>query len=109
MTTQVWRVASGTWWPHARVLWERMGRISRRAPKRLRLCESLPLGERRFVAVIEFEQSRFLVGGTSSSLVLLADLGRHRGSDSEVITALTGHGPSATRQAGQPTAQHSGN
>ena len=103
MTTQVWKVASGTWWPHARVLWERMARVSRRAPKRLRLCESLPLGERRFVAVIEFEQSRFLVGGTSSSLVLLADLGRHRGSDSEVVTALTGHGPTATPQAGQKT------
>jgi flagellar biogenesis protein FliO len=103
MTTQVWKVASGTLWPHARVLWERMARVSRRPPKRLRLCESLPLGERRFVAVIEFEQSRFLVGGTSSSLVLLADLGRHRGSDSEEVAALTGHGPSSTRQAGQKT------
>jgi flagellar biogenesis protein FliO len=39
------------------------------------LCESLALGERRFVAVIEFEQARFLVGGTASSLVLLARLG----------------------------------
>jgi len=38
------------------------------------LCESLPLGERRFVAVVEFEQKRFLVGGTSASLVLLAHL-----------------------------------
>jgi flagellar biogenesis protein FliO len=35
----------------------------------------LPLGERRFVAVVEFERSRFLVGGTTSSLVLLARLG----------------------------------
>jgi len=46
-----------------------------RPPRSLRLCESLPLGERRFVAVVEFERSRFLVGGTGSSLVLLAQLG----------------------------------
>jgi hypothetical protein len=62
-------------WRRARSLWERMLRWSHHAPRRLRLCESLPLGERRFVAVVEFERSRFLVGGTSASLVLLARLG----------------------------------
>jgi len=55
-------------------LWKGLLRISRRAPRRLRLCESLPLGDRRFVAVVEFDQARFLVGGTSASLVLLARL-----------------------------------
>jgi hypothetical protein len=55
-------------------LWARILRLSRRAPKRLRLCESLPLGERRFVAVVEFDAARFLVGGTASSLVLLSRL-----------------------------------
>jgi flagellar biogenesis protein FliO len=54
--------------------WERVLRLGRRAPKRLRLCESLPLGERRFVAVVEFEAERFLVGGTPSSMVLLSRL-----------------------------------
>jgi len=49
--------------------------MTRHAPRRLLLCESLPLGERRFVAVVEFERARFLVGGTSASLVLLARLG----------------------------------
>jgi len=62
-------------WRRARACWERILRFGRRAPRRLRLCESLPLGERRFVAVVEFERSRFLVGGTSASLVLLARLG----------------------------------
>jgi flagellar biogenesis protein FliO len=62
-------------WRRLRLWWERFRRFSRRAPRRLRLCESLPLGERRFVAVVEFERSRFLVGGTTSSLVLLARLG----------------------------------
>lgn len=60
------------WWVSK--LWEQMLQLRRRAPRRLRLCESLPLGERRFVAVVEFERSRFLVGGTSASLVLLARL-----------------------------------
>jgi flagellar biogenesis protein FliO len=55
-------------------LWERILRLGRRAPRRLRLCESLPLGERRFVAVVEFDRERFLVGGTASSLVLLSRL-----------------------------------
>lgn len=55
-------------------LWERVLRISRQAPRRLRLCENLPLGERRFVAVVEFDAARFLVGGTPSSLVLLSRL-----------------------------------
>ena len=48
--------------------------MGRRAPRRLRLCETLALGERRFVAVLEFEQTRFLLGGTASSLVVLARL-----------------------------------
>jgi len=61
-------------------LWRRVlelvGRfLSRRQrPGRLRLSENLQLGERRFVAVVEFEQSRFLLGGTPASLVLLARL-----------------------------------
>jgi flagellar biogenesis protein FliO len=58
-----------------RALWERAVNIGRRPEKRLRLCESLPLGERRFVAVVEFEKTRFLVGGTATSLVLLSRLG----------------------------------
>ena len=59
-------------WRRLRACWKRLRRWSQRAPRRLRLCDSLPLGERRFVAVVEFESARFLLGGTSSSLVLLA-------------------------------------
>lgn len=54
--------------------WRRVLHLSRRSPKALRLRESLALGERRFVAVLEFEQTRFLIGGTASSLVLLSRL-----------------------------------
>ena len=59
----------------ASVIWANALRLPRRVPRRLRLCESLPLGEHRFVAVIEFDGEGFLVGGTSASLVLLARVG----------------------------------
>jgi uncharacterized protein YjbI with pentapeptide repeats len=61
-------------WQWALGWWKRFRRLNQRRQRRLRLCESLPLGERRFVAVVQFERSRFLVGGTPGSLVLLARL-----------------------------------
>ncbi len=79
-------------------LWNRTLRLSRRTPKTLRLCESLPLGERRFVAVVEFERKRFLVGGTSSSLVLLSrmedcgDDNNEQVEEREIIWALNTEG-----------------
>jgi flagellar biogenesis protein FliO len=57
--------------------WTRRAAKARRA-RRLRVCETLSLGERRFVAVIEFDRQEFLVGGTGNSLELLARL--HDGS-----------------------------
>ena len=75
MTTETLRVSVSTFRARTMELWRRVLRLSRPTPKRLRLCESLPLGERRFVAVVEFGAARFLVGGTSSSLVLLSRLG----------------------------------
>jgi len=48
---------------------------SARPEKLLRLTETLPLGERRFLAVVEFEQQKFLIGGTTNSVCLLAELG----------------------------------
>jgi|SRR5579863_3747714 len=62
------------WWLWTRLLWQRVARLSRRAPRRLRLRESLPLGEHRFVAILECERLRWLIGGTPSSLVVLAPL-----------------------------------
>lgn len=74
ITTELQRVSSSPIGRRFIAMWKRVLRLSRRAPKRLRLCESLALGERRFVAVVEFEQARFLLGGTPSSLVLLSRL-----------------------------------
>lgn len=74
MTTETLSFFASPWWLHTRGLWQRVARLGRRAPRRLRLRESLPLGEHRFIAVIEFEGKRLLIGGTPSSLVLLTQL-----------------------------------
>ena len=42
--------------------------------KRLRVCETVPFGEKRFVAVIQVDNQQFLVGGSSNSISLLAQL-----------------------------------
>jgi flagellar biogenesis protein FliO len=75
--------SSSASWPFVRAIWKRVLRLGRRGPRRLRLCESLPLGERRFVAVVEFDEARFLLGGTSSSLVLLSRLADEQEDDSQ--------------------------
>ena len=45
-----------------------------RPVKRLRVCEAVPLGDKRFVAVVQFESRRFLIGGAQNSVVLLTKL-----------------------------------
>jgi flagellar biogenesis protein FliO len=75
-----------------------------RQPRRLRLCESLPLGDRRFVAVVEFEQSRFLVGGTAGSLVLLAKL-EGLGDECRSEKCVEKNNNIATESAGAPTSK----
>jgi len=45
-----------------------------RSEHRLRLSETLSLGEKRFLAVVQFQQQEFLVGGTGNSIALLARL-----------------------------------
>ena len=59
---------AGSW------LGELLRRWSARPVRQLRLRETLALGERRFVAVVELGRRRFLIGGTGSSMVLLARL-----------------------------------
>jgi flagellar biogenesis protein FliO len=61
------------WWQR---FWSAMpGLRVRRAPRQLRLCESVSLGEKRVVAVIQYQTQRFLIGGGAHSVSLLARLG----------------------------------
>jgi flagellar biogenesis protein FliO len=45
-----------------------------RKERLLRLCETLSLGDRRFVALVTVEGQKFLLGGAGSSIALLAKL-----------------------------------
>jgi len=63
-----WEVALKNIWQWARRA------VKARKARRLRVCETLSLGERRFLAVIEFDRQEFLVGGSGNSLALLARL-----------------------------------
>jgi flagellar biogenesis protein FliO len=45
-----------------------------RRERRLRLCEMLSLGEKRFVAVVEYGTERFLLAGTPQNIALLKRL-----------------------------------
>jgi len=51
-----------------------VGLVPARPQRRLRLRETLSLGEKRFVAVVAVERQEFLVGGTGNSISLLACL-----------------------------------
>lgn len=42
--------------------------------RELRLCETLALGDHRFVALVRCGRQRFLIGGAGNSLALLAEL-----------------------------------
>jgi hypothetical protein len=58
-----------------REAWARVGQVRvRQNRRRLRVCETVPLGEKRFVAVIQVDDKQFLVGGASNSVSLLAQL-----------------------------------
>jgi len=68
-------------WSHALLskAWSALKWIMQRATaqqarKNLRICETLSLGEKRFVAVVQVDEERFLIGGSSSSVSLLTRL-----------------------------------
>jgi len=54
------------------------GRIARpslwKRRRELSICETLSLGNRNFVAVIGYQEQRFLIAGTCNSISLLADV-----------------------------------
>lgn len=52
----------------------RLGRLKMRRERRLRLRETLSLGERRLVAILACDQREFLVAATGQTVSLLAPL-----------------------------------
>lgn len=50
------------------------GVLSVRSSRRLKLVETVSLGEKRFVSILHIDGQEFLLGGSASSLVVLAKL-----------------------------------
>lgn len=67
---------------------------SHQTRKRLRVCESVSLGEKRFIAVVQVDGEQFLVGGSSDSIATLARLSPAQ----EFSDLLRGH---CTQELGQ--------
>src|ERR1700756_5793494 len=50
------------------------GVLARGVSRRLKVAETVSLGEKRFVSILQVDGEQFLVGGSPSSIVLLAKL-----------------------------------
>jgi hypothetical protein len=64
-----------SWWERLRawLRWPWQGWLAR-PPRQLRLCETLALGERRFLVVVEFASQKFLIGTSANAITLLTEL-----------------------------------
>ncbi len=63
------------WATALKTVWEWLcGAVKHRRIRRLRISETLSLGDRRFLAIIEFDRQEFLLAGCGNSLELLARL-----------------------------------
>ena len=51
-------------------------RLLQSRPRRLHVAETVSLGEKRFVSIVEVDGHSFLIGGGSASVSLLTQLGR---------------------------------
>jgi hypothetical protein len=92
MTRQLHRPAPSTlqrvWsWLH--------GKYAMGANKRLRVAETVSLGEKRFVALVRVEDCEFLIGGGSSGVSLLTQLGKAPSASDAARTQLGIEGDSA--------------
>ena len=69
-------MAESTWSRvlHRAVTGLRELRQMQRRRRSLLVRETAALGERRFVAVVQFEQQRYLIGASAGSVTLLAQL-----------------------------------
>jgi flagellar biogenesis protein FliO len=69
-------------------VWQNLRRRlrSQRRPQSLRVCNVTSLGEKRFVAIVQYGRRRFLVGGGAGAVSLLAKLDRDD-SSAELLPA----------------------
>ncbi|MGH9685693.1 MAG: flagellar biosynthetic protein FliO [Candidatus Acidiferrales bacterium] len=58
-----------------------LSHVWRRRARGLRVCETLSLGNRGYLAVVSYRRQEFLVGGTTNSIALLAQLSTSPAAD----------------------------
>lgn len=56
------------------LLWIQSRNVARKSARRLHVCATVALGEKRFVSVIECDGLKFLIGGGAATVSLLAQL-----------------------------------
>lgn len=72
--------------------------LVRGANRRLKVAETVSLGEKRFVSILQVDGEQFLLGASSSSIVLLARLeAKPKGDETESFEALFSQAESAAR------------
>jgi flagellar biogenesis protein FliO len=55
-------------------IWIQERKAARSSARRIQVIETVSLGEKRFVAVVQVDKLQFLIGGSPSAVVLLAQL-----------------------------------
>lgn len=75
------------------LLQQRQRVLTAGTPRRLRVVETVSLGEKRFVSILKVDGEQFLIGASTSNVALLAKLDRDRSAPFEDV--LAGSTPSA--------------
>lgn len=55
--------------------WMQRARAAQSADRRLRVTETVSLGDKRFISIVQVDQAQFLIGSSATSVQLLAQLG----------------------------------
>jgi hypothetical protein len=63
-------------------------KVVQTATKRLRVAETVSLGEKRFVSIVNVEGREFLIGGGASGVTLLAQLSPAQPSAAQELTSV---------------------
>jgi hypothetical protein len=70
---------------------------TKRIPRRLSVVETISLAEKRFVSILRVDGEQFLLGGSSSNIVLLARLERGELPNNKVASSTGSFGALVSR------------
>jgi flagellar biogenesis protein FliO len=77
--------------------WLKARQVARSSTKRLRVAETVSLGEKRFVAVVQVDGRHFLLAGGPTNIVLLAQLDAQDAFEDVLKKTLTVSGKQAAK------------